>query len=99
MTRSESREQAFILNFEAQFSSLPIEEIIECVKNYSATVITNNQEILNKMKEKNGVRVMTVKEAKGLEFKNVIVIDDNLSENEKYVAYTRSLNDSIIYLM
>lgn len=30
MTRSESREQAFILNFEAQFSSLPIEEIIEC---------------------------------------------------------------------
>jgi len=30
MTRSESREQAFILNFESQFSALPIEEIIEC---------------------------------------------------------------------
>ena len=29
MTRSESREQAFILNFESQFSSMPIEEIIE----------------------------------------------------------------------
>ncbi|MEE1279779.1 MAG: transcription antitermination factor NusB [Oscillospiraceae bacterium] len=29
MTRSESREQAFILNFEAQFSSCEIDEIIE----------------------------------------------------------------------
>lgn len=29
MTRSESREQAFILNFEAQFSDYGIEEIIE----------------------------------------------------------------------
>lgn len=30
MTRSESREQAFILNFEALFSSAGIDEIIEC---------------------------------------------------------------------
>ena len=29
MTRSESREQAFILNFEAQFSNYEIDEIIE----------------------------------------------------------------------
>jgi transcription termination factor NusB len=29
MTRSESREQAFILNFEAQFSNSNIDEIIE----------------------------------------------------------------------
>ncbi len=29
MTRSESREQAFILNFEAQFSDLGLDEIIE----------------------------------------------------------------------
>lgn len=29
MTRSESREQAFILNFEAQFSNLSLDEIIE----------------------------------------------------------------------
>ena len=76
-----------------------VEEVVECAKNNSATVVTNNQEVLNKLKVKDGVRAMSVKASKGLEFKNVIVIDDNLSKNEKYVAYTRSLNDLIIYLM
>lgn len=35
--------------------------------------------------------VFTVKEAKGLEFKEVFVIDCKMNSNEKYVAYTRAL--------
>lgn len=36
--------------------------------------------------------LMTVDQAKGLEFNTVIVIDVDMSRNEKYVAYTRALN-------
>ena len=35
--------------------------------------------------------IFTVKEAKGLEFKEVCVIDKGLTRNEKYIAYTRAL--------
>lgn len=35
--------------------------------------------------------IITVKEAKGLELKEVIVIDCQMNDNEKYVAYTRAL--------
>ena len=33
----------------------------------------------------------TVKEAKGLEFKHVVVIDRDMTVNEKYISYTRAL--------
>ena len=32
-----------------------------------------------------------------MEFKNAIVIDDNLDNNSKYIAYTRTLSDLLIY--
>lgn len=35
--------------------------------------------------------VYTVKEAKGLEFREVFVFDRGMSDNEKYIAYTRAL--------
>ena len=74
-----------------------IEDIIKEAERKDAIVITNNEQIISKINKKSKVRVFTIKEAKGLEFKNVIVIDDNLDNNSKYIAYTRTLNDLLIY--
>ena len=43
-----------------------------------------------------GVNILTVKQVKGLEFLRVYVYDCNMSDNEKYVAYTRALNELIV---
>lgn len=41
--------------------------------------------------------ILTVTEAKGLEFKEVIAFDNNMSKNEKYITYTRALDKLVIY--
>lgn len=41
--------------------------------------------------------MMTVGQAKGLEFETVIVFSAGMSENEKYIAYTRALDELYIY--
>ena len=38
----------------------------------------------------------TINQVKGLEFDSVIVFDDEMTENEKYIAYTRALNELYI---
>jgi DNA helicase IV len=40
---------------------------------------------------KTKINIMTVYESKGLEFSSVAVIPDGMSENERYIAYTRAL--------
>ena len=40
---------------------------------------------------KDKINVMTVYESKGLEFSAVAVYDRGMTENEKYIAYTRAL--------
>ena len=42
---------------------------------------------------KNKINVMTVYESKGLEFTAVAVYDEGMSVNEKYIAFTRALQD------
>ncbi len=39
------------------------------------------------------INIMTVYESKGLEFTSVVVVDEGLSEGERYIAYTRALNE------
>ncbi len=39
------------------------------------------------------INVMTVYESKGLEFTSVVVVNEGLSDSEKYIAYTRALNE------
>lgn len=39
------------------------------------------------------INIMTVYESKGLEFTSVVVINEGLSSSEKYIAYTRALNE------
>ncbi|MCD8286851.1 MAG: UvrD-helicase domain-containing protein [Clostridia bacterium] len=45
---------------------------------------------------KDRINVMTVYESKGLEFSAVVVCDNDLSANEKYIAYTRALSELIV---
>ncbi len=39
------------------------------------------------------INIMTVYESKGLEFTSVVVIDEGMSNSERYIAYTRALNE------
>ncbi|MGN0814346.1 MAG: UvrD-helicase domain-containing protein [Candidatus Coproplasma sp.] len=45
---------------------------------------------------KTKINVMTVYESKGLEFSAVAVVDCNMTDNEKYIAYTRALKNLAI---
>ncbi len=45
---------------------------------------------------KNKINLMTVYESKGLEFSTVAVFDADLTDNEKYIAYTRALKELVI---
>lgn len=45
---------------------------------------------------KKKINYMTVYESKGLEFSSVVVIEDGMTEHEKYIAYTRALRDLAI---
>lgn len=41
--------------------------------------------------------IVSIADAKGLEFKSVIAISGLMTENEKYIAYTRALDELTIY--
>ncbi len=45
---------------------------------------------------KNKINLLTVYESKGLEFTAVAVADEDMTDNEKYIAYTRALKDLAI---
>lgn len=42
------------------------------------------------------IAVMYVDEVKGIEFDRVFVVENKMSRNEKYIAYTRALSDLIV---
>ena len=72
---------------EALNGNLRISEAVIIVKN--EFVKEDLVALLDEMNKEH--TIITVKEAKGLEFKEVIVIDCQMNDNEKYVAYTRAL--------
>lgn len=41
--------------------------------------------------------IITVDEAKGLEFSTVVVLSGNMTSNEKYIAYTRALDELTVF--
>lgn len=41
--------------------------------------------------------IINIDDAKGLEFSSVIVLSGRMSRNERYIAYTRALNDLYVY--
>ena len=42
------------------------------------------------------VEMLSVESAKGLEFDFVLVLEDNMEYNERYISYTRTLNGLFI---
>lgn len=80
---------------EYEFDS--IDNVFDKATESNAVVITNNVVFIKKLKERK-IRCCTVFQSKGLEFTDVIVIDENFSKSQKYVAYTRSLKNLTILL-
>ena len=39
------------------------------------------------------INIMTVYESKGLEFTSVVVVEEGMNDSERYIAYTRALNE------
>ena len=77
---------------------IDINNIIKKAIEINAVIITNNTKYYDQILEYKKVEVYNLNEVKGLEFPNVIVINDNLTRNQQYVAYTRSLNKLEIYI-
>ena len=63
--------------------------------NNDCIIICNDEQLSNKLKL-NEIQVYNLLEIKGREYPNVIVIDSNFKNNEKYVAYTRCKNNLFI---
>jgi DNA helicase IV len=56
------------------------------------------QDVLNDMTDKNALdsekwNIILVNDSKGLEFNTVVVLDNKMSRNQKYIAYTRALDE------
>lgn len=74
-----------------------IDDVILKAKMTNAIIITKNNHYLEYIANDNQVKAYDIVSVKGLEFPNVVVIDDGFTPNEKYVAFTRSLGTLIIY--
>ena len=74
-----------------------IDDVILKAKINNAIIITKNNQYLEYITNDNQVKAYDIANVKGLEFSNVVVIDDGLAQNEKYVAFTRSLGTLVIY--
>lgn len=46
---------------------------------------------------KTGWNIITVSDAKGIEFSTVIAVSGNMSHNEKYITYTRAMDELFVY--
>ncbi len=46
---------------------------------------------------RNKWNLMTVGQAKGLEFETVFAVSGRMSENEKYITYTKALDELYVY--
>lgn len=69
-----------------------LEELVFIVKDEYAV-----ENLVELLKQKNilDYKVFAVKEVKGLEFKQVVVLDGDMTVNEKYIAYTKSVDTTL----
>lgn len=61
--------------------------------------ITKINNMTREFVELQGIKwnLMTVEQARGLEFQTVFAITGRMSENEKYITYTRALDELYVY--
>ena len=71
------------------------ENIINMVGNHANRIHNMSGELTEL--QKNKWNMMTVDQVKGLEFETVFAITGRMSENEKYIAYTRALDELYVY--
>lgn len=72
------------------------DDFTELLSYLNYVFITNVTWVYDYLKT-NGKEVYYVNEIKGMEFSNVVVIDNDMNKAEKYVSYTRTLNDLVVY--
>ena len=70
---------------------------ISFVKQFVDSKLIHNASKSNKLVS-DKFSVMTVSDCKGLEFDTVYVLDYDMTDNEKYVAYTRALDNLIVVI-
>ncbi len=58
--------------------------------------LKNKDEILSTKYDTTKISIMYVDEIKGIEFNKVYVMEEGMEKNEKYIAYTRSLDKLIV---
>ena len=75
-----------------KIDSSVVERLHSLIPENSINLVDKDNLRLNSEK----LNLMTIQDAKGLEFETVYVIDEGMSDNEKYVAYTRALNRLIV---
>lgn len=71
------------------------ETLIAMVENYAVRIHNMTSEVVEL--QKNKWNLMTVEQAKGLEFETVFAVSGRMSPNEKYIAYTRALDELYVY--
>lgn len=79
---------AYLSRFNGLSAVITSEKELENYTRKSYNVVRNTGRISKKK-----INIMTVYESKGLEFTSVAVADGDLSDNEKYIAYTRALKN------
>lgn len=77
-----------------EFSSF--DEMIESNVSYKVFVVKDEYaaKVLETLLKNAGIlgySIFTVRDVKGLEFKQIIVFDEEMTSNEKYISYTRAL--------
>ena len=68
-----------------------VQEVCESVKR-----MLDEREVSWSSMDDSKVCILTVEQAKGLEFDSVVAITDQMTKNEKYIAYTRALDSLMI---
>ena len=71
----------------------------DVIKNYDVNnivILSKDEKLIEAFRALN-YEVYSIKEAKGLEFSKVLVLEEDFTQTEKYVAYTRTLDKLYIY--
>lgn len=69
---------------------------VAIISNQKVNELISESYIVLGITEKGKASLLTVKEAKGLEFDVIFVIETDMTKNERYIAYTRGLSELYI---
>lgn len=80
-------DQFYSLEEALYLDAIPVESTFIVKDEYAA----EDLRLATSQLEQRNWNIYTVKAAKGMEFREVFVIDQGMSDNERYIAYTRAL--------